>query len=207
MNKTIKYSFWVIITIFSFLWIVFAANTISSLTDTINEWDTISASWFNEVNSTVLQNKEILSWTKSNGKVCTFNAGKISCINDLPSWGATASGVVESFFSQQQDFQVGENSQKNLWNFSICTLTRTSTAEADKHDNWWQYRGSCELSKTAWWWVLKSQWKWRCEASCFGPWTAYLPPPPPACIDQWPNKCCDWLSASAKYSCMNEIPF
>lgn len=84
MKKFLKYSIWVTVTTFSILGFAYAASTITSLWQTINDGDIIWAWWFNEVSS-------VLGWTKVDGKMCTFAAGKISCVNNLPSssWGAS----------------------------------------------------------------------------------------------------------------------
>jgi hypothetical protein len=163
MKKLLKYFLSTFITVFWVIWVLWASwSNIVSISDVVKSWDIIHEGWFNDV-------RVLLSWPKMDGKVCTFNAGKISCVNDLwsSSWWWTSTWEISNFFSNQQTFQVWENSQKNIWNFAICTLTRTSTTEAAKHDNGWQYRWSCWLTKTAGWWILKSEWKWRCEATCF----------------------------------------
>ncbi len=77
--KNIKtYLLWGIVWIFSVTGIVAWASTISNFTQTVNEWDTIWASWFNSVSTR-------LSWTVAEGKMCTYAGWKISCTNNVPT--------------------------------------------------------------------------------------------------------------------------
>lgn len=71
--ETIKKSIlWWIVFWISMLWVVYAAN-ISSVTQTINTWDTISKDWYNDVNNKL--NNWLWIWVWQTRQSVTRNIG------------------------------------------------------------------------------------------------------------------------------------
>lgn len=76
INKILIFIWWIVI-----VWsVAFAATVaITSFTQTVNDWDTITSTWYNNVNTK-------LKWTYSSWKWCTSDTnGTIQCVNDVPS--------------------------------------------------------------------------------------------------------------------------
>ena len=67
-------TFWMLLWI---VWSLYAAWTqITSLTQSVSDWDIITSSYYNSLN-----------WTKSDWKACKYSWWKLVCIDDLGSWG------------------------------------------------------------------------------------------------------------------------
>lgn len=229
MNKIIKYTSWFFVLIISLMWLVYAAWNLTSVWQLANDWDFVTKDWFNEVSNTLWWTKVNWKlcafnwwkiscvndvpvnnfWTLQEGKWCKYNWGKISCINDLPSLPPSSSWSMDTFFSSPQTFIAGEWKVVNLGKFAFCWLSGMSNEHAPKYSNGWQYRWSCWVKHNGTEWILTSVYRWTCTATCFW-WTwPTVPPPstPPVCVDQWTNYCCDWLTGTDHFECMNEIPF
>ena len=57
--------------VFSFIfWMVYASSNITWLTDTVNEWDTITAEYYNKLN-----------WNKVEWWTCKYSWWKLMCID------------------------------------------------------------------------------------------------------------------------------
>lgn len=80
-------------------WALYAAGTqITSLTQSVSEWDIITSSYYNNLNG-----------SKSEWKACKFAAGKLVCIDEMTSssstssssssWGPVTSQMYKSVFT------------------------------------------------------------------------------------------------------------
>lgn len=57
------------------MWVTYAASSISSVDNSVTSWDTITADYFNNVNT-------LLNWTKTAWWYCKYDWTQITCIDD-----------------------------------------------------------------------------------------------------------------------------
>lgn len=123
-----------IISLFILLWVVFWAWTIiSSLSQTVSEWDIITSTWYNLVNN-------MLSWPNTDWWICSYSNWKIMC-NNLSASDSGSSG--------------GGNIVLAKWNFSWTTEsfiedTFTLSQTGVLHFHW--------SNKTHYTWPLSNAW-------------------------------------------------
>jgi len=124
--KNIKtYLLWWVVWIFALTWIVAWATNINNFTQTVNELDTIWASWFNSVSTR-------LSWTVAEGKMCTYAGWKISCMNDVPKSTEWTSDWEKNW----------AHINYSLWNVGVWVSSPTS-----KLDVAWTIKASSFIDK------------------------------------------------------------
>ncbi len=106
------------------LWIVFAAwKTISNSSEIVEEWDIITASWYNDIKSKFDLIWSVFSWPHTEWWLCSYSNNKIMCNNSLPE--PVNSEVQQLYSAAYTSHWWTEEERIKDWNDSV-----TLTAEA-----------------------------------------------------------------------------
>jgi len=137
-------------------WGIYAANNITSLTQSVSEWDIITSEYYNNLN-----------WPKSEWKMCKYSWWKLVCLDDATTTPIAINWICDNSTS----WWCSAWTVSWINNTTTCWTTATWTC---KWSNWWSNSTQCSYKNTdcssslIYSWVTWTY--WACSATC-GWWT------------------------------------
>lgn len=150
--KNMKRKMFVIIPLFvlTITSMVYAATSITALTQTVTSGDTIQAAWYNAVNT-------MIGWSHTSWGRCTYNWTKILCNSAAPA--AASSGVGYDCDSDADSSGRIRSSCVNITNWKACWLGSWNIYN-DHNTDWGCLAGN-------WWDITPADFAW-CSLSVYG---------------------------------------
>jgi len=112
-------------------WGIYAANNITSLTQSVSEWDIITSEYYNNLN-----------WPKSEWKMCKYSWWKLVCLDDATTTPIAINWICDNSTS----WWCSAWTVSWINNTTTCWTTATWTC---KWSNWWSNSTQCSYTNRA----------------------------------------------------------